>query len=72
MADDADDLGIDLFQEPDGFYQPEKEASFASHTLLSGKELSIRLVGHNPLWVRSPCCRIATFRHPSNNPLGVV
>ncbi|OAG08587.1 uncharacterized protein CC84DRAFT_1162506 [Paraphaeosphaeria sporulosa] len=50
MADDAEDVGIDLFQEPEGFYQPEKEPTFASHTLLSGKELNIRLVGHNPLW----------------------
>jgi len=57
MAQDAEDVGLDLFQEPDDFYPPEKEATFASHTLLSGKELTIRLVGHNPLWVRFPCCQ---------------
>ncbi|KAF2451798.1 hypothetical protein P171DRAFT_11932 [Karstenula rhodostoma CBS 690.94] len=50
MADDAEHVGLDLFQEPEGFYEPEKKPTFASHTLLSGKELNIRLVGHNPLW----------------------
>ncbi|KAF1972446.1 hypothetical protein BU23DRAFT_554991 [Bimuria novae-zelandiae CBS 107.79] len=50
MSSEADDVGIDLFQEPEGFYEPEKQATFASHKLLSGKELTIRLVGHNPLW----------------------
>lgn len=49
---------MDLFQEPEDFYQPEKEATFASHQLLSGKELKIRLVGHNPLWVSDPKCEI--------------
>jgi nicotinamide N-methyltransferase len=52
MASDSDDEGIDLFQEPADYYPPEKEATFASHQLLSGKELTVRLVGHNPLWVR--------------------
>ncbi|PSN65854.1 hypothetical protein BS50DRAFT_495639 [Corynespora cassiicola Philippines] len=50
MAPDSDEGEIDLFQEPSDFYQPEKEATFASHRLLSGKELRLRLVGHNPLW----------------------
>jgi nicotinamide N-methyltransferase len=52
MASDSEEGGLDLFQEPSDFYAPEKEATFASHSLLSGKELNIRLVGHNPLWVR--------------------
>jgi len=54
MATDSDEGEIDLFQEPADFYQPPKEATFAAHHLLSGKELSIRLVGHNPLWVIAP------------------
>lgn len=41
---------INLFEEPPDFYQPEKEATFATHSLLSGKDLQVRLVGHNPLW----------------------
>ncbi|OCL06788.1 hypothetical protein AOQ84DRAFT_440625 [Glonium stellatum] len=41
---------IDLFEEPPDFYKPEKEPTFATHSLLSGKELRVRLVGHNPLW----------------------
>jgi nicotinamide N-methyltransferase len=51
MASESDDEGIDIFQEPADYYPPEKEATFASHRLLSGKELTVRLVGHNPLWV---------------------
>jgi len=51
-SSDSDDEGIDIFQEPADYYPPEKEATFASHRLLSGKELTVRLVGHNPLWVR--------------------
>ncbi|OAK95544.1 hypothetical protein IQ06DRAFT_60653 [Phaeosphaeriaceae sp. SRC1lsM3a] len=50
MSSEAEDEGIDLFQEPTGFYEPEKQATYASHQLLSGKELTVRLVGHNPLW----------------------
>ncbi|KAK3209598.1 hypothetical protein GRF29_44g91045 [Pseudopithomyces chartarum] len=50
MVSDSEDVGIDLFQEPEGFYEPEKQPTFATHNLLSGKDLSIRLVGHNPLW----------------------
>ncbi|KAF2122961.1 putative methyltransferase-domain-containing protein [Lophiotrema nucula] len=50
MTSDSEDGDLGLFQEPADFYQPEKEATFASHELLSGKELRVRLVGHNPLW----------------------
>ncbi|KAF1849397.1 uncharacterized protein K460DRAFT_376042 [Cucurbitaria berberidis CBS 394.84] len=50
MASEADEESLDLFQEPDDFYEPEKQATFASHQLLSGQELQVRLVGHNPLW----------------------
>lgn len=47
-----DEGGLDLFQEPADYFAPEKEATFATHQLLSGKEFTVRLVGHNPLWVR--------------------
>ncbi|KAF1831441.1 hypothetical protein BDW02DRAFT_505277 [Decorospora gaudefroyi] len=50
MSSVSDDEGLDLFQEPAGFYESEKQATFASHRLLSGEELTVRLVGHNPLW----------------------
>jgi hypothetical protein len=53
MASD-DEGGLDLFQEPADYFEPEKEATFATHRLLSGKEFPVRLVGHNPLWVRLP------------------
>lgn len=52
MTSEADEESLDLFQEPADFYQPEKEATFASHDLLSGNKVEVRLVGHNPLWVR--------------------
>ena len=41
----------DLFAEPEGFYQAEKQPTFVSHKTLDGKELSLRLVGSSPLWV---------------------
>ncbi|KAF2740179.1 hypothetical protein EJ04DRAFT_540271 [Polyplosphaeria fusca] len=51
MASDSDDGDFRLFQEPSDYYQPEKQATFASHRLLSGNDpLTVRLVGHNPLW----------------------
>ena len=55
MASDYEDLPDhgDLFNEPDDYYQSEKPATFVEHTLQSGQQLRLRLVGHNPLWVRS-------------------
>jgi hypothetical protein len=62
MSSEAGEESIDLFQEPADFYEPEKEASFASHKLLSGKELTVRLVGHNPLWVSCFSSIVASSR----------
>lgn len=50
-SDDGGELG--MFAEPEGFYQPEKEPTFAKHEMQDGRELSLRMVGHNPLWVGS-------------------
>lgn len=50
---DQDSDVADLFQEPDGFYQPDKPATFTKHTLKDGQIISLRLVGHSPLWVRN-------------------
>ena len=54
MADD-DDNGesgdIDLFKEPEGYYEPEKQYTIATHTTLTGQTLDLQLVGYNPLWV---------------------
>lgn len=49
-SDDEGELG--LFAEPEGYYQPEKQPTFASHAMQDGRELTLRMVGHNPLWVR--------------------
>ena len=50
--DESDeDEGLALFKEPDGYYPPEKQHTFATHTTLNGQTLTLRLVGRNPLWV---------------------
>lgn len=51
MAESDDDDGLNLFDEPQGFYQPDKEPTTATHRLLTGQVITLRLVGHNPLWV---------------------
>ncbi|KAL4974035.1 hypothetical protein BDW66DRAFT_92574 [Aspergillus desertorum] len=48
MADDYD-TG-DMFKDPDGFYPPEKEPTFAEHKMLSGQIIRVRLVGSHPLY----------------------
>jgi nicotinamide N-methyltransferase len=55
MADeeDTEERGdLNLFKEPEGYYEPEKQHTIATHTTLNGQTLNLRLVGHNPLWVR--------------------
>ncbi|KAM0719568.1 hypothetical protein Q7P37_003698 [Cladosporium fusiforme] len=47
-SDDEGELGI--FAEPADYYQPEKEPTFAQHEMQDGRELRLRMVGHNPLW----------------------
>jgi hypothetical protein len=54
MSDSDSEGELGIFQEPEGFYEPEKEPSFVDYTLQSGLKLDLRLVGHNPLWVSSP------------------
>ena len=49
---DGDNDAVNLFQDPDGFYEPEKPATVTSYTLNDGRVISLRLVGHSPLWVR--------------------
>lgn len=46
--DDAETL--DIFNEPKDYYVPEKPATFTSYTTKHGDTISLRLVGHNPLW----------------------
>ncbi|CAG8950592.1 hypothetical protein HYFRA_00002801 [Hymenoscyphus fraxineus] len=48
--DESDTEGIDIFADPEGFYPPSPKPTTETHTLLSGRVLSLRLVGHNPLW----------------------
>lgn len=59
MSDSEGELGI--FEEPEGFYEPEKEPSFVDYTLQNGLKLNLRLVGHNPLWVSLHCLFLLTY-----------
>lgn len=45
---DLDDLN--LFDDPDGFYAPDKPATSTTYVTKEGLEIPLRLVGHNPLW----------------------
>ncbi|KAF2199564.1 hypothetical protein GQ43DRAFT_398488 [Delitschia confertaspora ATCC 74209] len=49
-SSDTEKDDLNLFEEPVDFYEPEKQPTFASHQTRSGKEIRVRLVGHNPLW----------------------
>lgn len=51
VSSDEGDGGLNIFQDPEGFYKPEKQPTFVQHRMLDGRELNLRLVGHNPLWV---------------------
>ncbi|KAE8145177.1 hypothetical protein BDV25DRAFT_165229 [Aspergillus avenaceus] len=48
-ADDHIETG-DLFQDPEGFYEPEPEPTYADHQMLSGQTVRVRLVGSHPLY----------------------
>lgn len=53
----ADDLEVgDIFQDPEGYYPPDKEPTFAEHHMLSGQTVRVRLVGSHPLYVCTPTC----------------
>lgn len=47
---DQDSETLDLFAEPPDYYPPSPKPTTETHTLLSGRVLTLRLVGHNPLW----------------------
>lgn len=47
-----DDVALDIFQEPEGYLEPQNPFTFQNYPLPDGQEITIRLVGSNPLWVR--------------------
>ena len=47
---DSDSEALDLFAEPSDYYPPSPTPTTETHTLLTGQVLTLRLVGHNPLW----------------------
>lgn len=55
MADNDDNYDAGgMFNDPEGFYEPEKEPTFAEHPMLSGQTVRVRLVGSHPLYVCFP------------------
>ncbi|KAG2419605.1 hypothetical protein HFD88_004401 [Aspergillus terreus] len=48
-ADGLLDAG-DMFKDPEGFYEPEPEPTFADHQMHSGDIVRVRLVGSHPLY----------------------
>lgn len=50
-TDDEGGEAGDLFAEPEGFYEAEKQPTFVTHITEEGKEVRLRLVGSSPLWV---------------------
>ncbi|KAF8418996.1 hypothetical protein EV426DRAFT_678389 [Tirmania nivea] len=50
MFDTEDDTPLDLFEEPPSYRPTTPSPTFSTHTLLSGPTLTLRLVGHDPLW----------------------
>ena len=49
-TDGSDDEELDMFREPSDYYPPEKPHQIVQHTLQSGQAISLRLLGHSPLW----------------------
>ena len=47
---EGDSETLDLFAEPADYYPPSPTPTTETHTLRSGQTLTLRLVGHNPLW----------------------
>jgi hypothetical protein len=62
MSDDDGSVdGGNLFQEPTGYYKPEQEPTSTTFALKDGRTVSLRLVGHSPLWVRIPIRYLLTL-----------
>lgn len=49
LSEEDDNLDNTMFQEPNGYFQPQMPYTHTDYTLLSGQKLPLRLVGHNPL-----------------------
>jgi len=68
---ESDEGAVDFFQEPDDWKPAEKKPTFTEYVLQSGEKLNLRLVGHNPLWVRSASRFLPTFAsHGKQLPYG--
>ena len=51
VDDGSEDGALGMFEEPAGYYQPEKQPTTVSHRTMNGQELILRLIGLSPLWV---------------------
>ncbi|RPB19089.1 hypothetical protein L211DRAFT_665711 [Terfezia boudieri ATCC MYA-4762] len=50
MIDTEAEYHLDLFEDPPSYRPTTPPPTFSTHTLLSGPTLTLRLVGHDPLW----------------------
>lgn len=50
LNDESNLEDLNLFDDPDGFYAPDKPATSTTYVTKGGLEIPLRLVGHNPLW----------------------
>ncbi|KAK3681916.1 Protein N-terminal and lysine N-methyltransferase efm7 [Vermiconidia calcicola] len=50
VDDGSEDGALGMFEEPAGYYQPEKQPTTVSHRTMNGQELILRLIGLSPLW----------------------
>lgn len=58
-----DDGSFNIFKEPEGYLPPEKQPTAVSHTTLSGQVLTLRLIGHSPLWVGLLLIHLISFSY---------
>ncbi|KAI9729417.1 MAG: nicotinamide n-methyltransferase [Claussenomyces sp. TS43310] len=49
-SDTDPEESLDLFADPPDYYPPSPTPTTETYTLLAGSAVSVRLVGHNPLW----------------------
>ena len=50
------EYALSIFQEPEGYREPDLKPTFIKHQTIQGQELTLRLVGSSPLWVCSLDC----------------
>jgi len=61
---DSEEEGYsDIFTEPEGFREAEKQPTFETYRLRDGRELSLRMIGHSALWVGFTTCFVTSIHN---------